>query len=65
MSDHEKDTPKSSNLTNPWGSDPFGIRRVTLGGDMPGLQAEIDHVKRQRRAERKCSRDDKSQDDER
>ena len=47
MSDHEKDTPKSSNLTNPWGSDPFGIKRVTLGGDMPGLQAEVDFLKRQ------------------
>ncbi len=27
-------------------SDPFGLRKITMGGDEPGLQSEIDWIKR-------------------
>ena len=29
---------------DPFNLDPLGVRRVTLGGDPPGLQAETDRI---------------------
>ena len=45
---------------NIWDNDPFGIRSVTLGGDVPGLQTEIDFLNRKR----KVADDERKQDNE-
>ena len=33
---------------DPFDPDPFDIRSVTLGGDEPGLQSEINHINRKK-----------------
>lgn len=51
--DHESDN--GTNFVKPklwdWHNDPFEIRRVTLGGDVPGLRDEIDFLKRKCKAD--------------
>lgn len=50
MNNQEYDVQKlSPGLSFPWDLDPFGIRKATLGGDVPGLQAELDFLNRRQR----------------
>ena len=39
---------KSRWRRDPFDPDPLNIRGVTLGGDEPGLQSEIDHINRKK-----------------